>query len=246
MLDQVLNRLDAIVAHEQQRNSALGYFPALYRRMTQAVADGIVAGRFEDPVRMEQLDIRFAQRYFDAYDAFSQQKSPSAAWNAAFWASADDDLIVLQHLILGINAHINLDLSIAAAETAPGNAIWGLEKDFAEINRIIAELTDEVEAQLAQIWLPFGWLDVLLRTRDEGWINFSISTARKASWEAAKQIAVLDGQPKQLFINTLDAGVAFLAQRITAPGFWVKQGIRIVRRCEKGTVAEKIGVLRVV
>jgi hypothetical protein len=37
---------------------------------------------------------------------------------------------VVQHVLLGMNAHINLDLGVAAAEVAPGPAIAGLRGDF--------------------------------------------------------------------------------------------------------------------
>lgn len=244
MLEPVLQRLDAIVAFEQQRDSPMGFFPALYRRMTQAVADGIDSGQFEDPARMAALDIRFARRYFDAYDAIQRNVPPTQAWQAAFSASQNADLIVLQHLLLGINAHINLDLSIAAAETAPGNKIFALEHDFNQINVIIAQLTETVQAQLAEIWLPFGILDDILHTEDEGMANFSISVARRASWEAARRLAFMRGQPRRIFINTLDHTVAQLARRIAQPGLLLENGIRLIRQTESGTVAEKIEILK--
>ena len=43
---------------------------------------------------------------------------------------------MLQHLLIGMNAHISLDLGIAAARTAPGEALpvltQGIDQDFFE------------------------------------------------------------------------------------------------------------------
>ena len=46
--------------------------------------------------------------------------------------------VILQHLLLGINAHINLDLGIAAVETSPGNQLAPLKNDFDMINKLLA------------------------------------------------------------------------------------------------------------
>jgi hypothetical protein len=40
-MDQVVGRLDAILADASTKRSRLGYFPALYRKMTVRVAQGI-------------------------------------------------------------------------------------------------------------------------------------------------------------------------------------------------------------
>ena len=41
-------------------------------------------------------------------------------WQVAFERGRTGDHVILQHLLLGINAHVNLDLAVAAAEIAPG------------------------------------------------------------------------------------------------------------------------------
>jgi hypothetical protein len=86
---------------------------------------------------MEQLDIIFASRYFEAWDCYINHQNCSRAWQAVFKATEDSNLIVLQHLLLGINTHINLDLAIAAADCCPGDTIYDLQTDFIKINDII-------------------------------------------------------------------------------------------------------------
>jgi hypothetical protein len=241
---EVIARLEQIIAEARESQSPLGYFAAVYLKMTLAVRDGIAQGIFENGSRMEQLDVRFATRYFEALDAWRSGKPCSKAWQVAFEASNDPGKTAIQHILLGINAHINLDLGIAAAQTRSGDAIFGLRKDFDRINDIIAALTDRVQERLADIWLPFGWLDWLLRTDDEGWVNFSIGVSRGAAWKAATALAFArQSETEKALIRDLDTAVAFLGGRIAQPGFWIGTGLRLMRRSERGSASDKIETL---
>src|SRR5580693_372649 len=122
-IDQVLAMLAGIVADAAARNSPIGYFPALYRQVTLQVKQGIAQGFFDDGPRMQRLDTTFANRYLAAYEAFRAGGAATGCWQFAFTATQDDRLIILQDLLVGINAHVNFDLGIAAAETSPGDSI---------------------------------------------------------------------------------------------------------------------------
>ena len=79
---------------------------------------------------MEVLDVLFAKRFIDAYDLWKSGQKPTESWRLAFEVSKNPSHLVLQHLFLGINAHINLDLGIAASETMVGKDIHGIKGDF--------------------------------------------------------------------------------------------------------------------
>lgn len=241
---EVIARLEQITEQAKKDESPVGYFSALYYKMTIAIRDGIEQGVFENGSRMEQLDVRFAQRYLDALDAWQAGQPTSAAWQKAFEAISDDRYTVLQHILLGMNAHINLDLSIAAAQTRSGDAIFGLRADFDRVNDIIASLTNRVEERLAEIWLPLAFLDIVLRTEEEGWANFSVRVARAAAWKAATALAFTrQHETEQALIRDLDATVALLAGKLQRPGFWINLCLGWMRRTEEGTVSEKIETL---
>ncbi|MEZ0608863.1 DUF5995 family protein [Fibrella sp. WM1] len=242
-IDDVIDRLTAIVHTAEQQQSPMGYFAALYRCMTIAVRDGIRQGRFDDARRMEALDVCFAKRYIDAYNTYLAGRKPTQAWQQAFASTTNSQITVIQHLMLGINAHINLDLAIAAAETAPGAAIHGLQADFNRINAMIAELTEQVQDKLADIWLPFRLLDDALKTDDEGMINFSIRVARTFSWSAAVALAPMTDVQKRTKIGEMDRQVALLAERIIRPGWLLSSALRVIRLGESGSVTEKIRLL---
>ncbi len=240
----VIARLEQIIRWAKDNESPQGYFAALYYRMTLAVRDAVLRGEFENGSRMEQMDVVFARRYFDAFDTWQAGGTPTESWRIAFEATQEDRITVMQHLLLGMNAHINLDLCIAAASIRQRDAIFGLRKDFMHINQIIESLTDQTQSQLAKIWMPFAWLDRLFRTEDEGWIGFSVSAARGASWKATQVLAFAkDLSAEQLLIAELDRNVAFFGKKIQIPGAWLVFLLRFMRRWEEGSVREKIAVL---
>ena len=116
-IDDVIASLEKIIADNIAQQSRLGYFAALYKRVTEAVKKGIANGEFMDGPAMEKLDIVFATRYLDAYETYMAKGSPSVSWQVAFDAAQRRPPLVIQHLFVGMNAHISLDLGIAAYET---------------------------------------------------------------------------------------------------------------------------------
>src|SRR5580692_9962210 len=115
-INEVLARLDAIIEQSIAANDRRGFFAAVYKRVTLAVRAGIADGEFDDGPRMERLDVTFANRYLDAYDAYARGDKASMVWVKTFDAARSDDVLVLQHLLLGMNAHIALDLGIAVLD----------------------------------------------------------------------------------------------------------------------------------
>jgi len=242
---EVLKRLDQIVTAESERESPMGYFPALYHRMTESVRSGIKTSHFENGARMERLDVLFARRYVEAYEAWYAGKPCSRSWKIAFDATTDETISTLQHLMLGINAHINLDLSISAAETRPGEAVFGLRPDFERVNDIITALFGQARKRLTEAWLSYPWLENMVRTEDDGWVHFSIKTARGASWKAYTALALTtDKASEKAMIDILDQNVADLAQRIVKPGWVLQMGVNLITNSEKGNNTDKIALLR--
>ncbi len=190
-IEEVLLALDEIISISLDRSDPAGVFAALYRSVTANVRSGIVSGRFEEGARMERFDVVFALRYIDAWRAYRNNKSTTSAWKLAFDATQRADLFYLQHLLLGMNAHINLDLAIAAAATCPGDEIAALENDFMEINLLLAEMTDQVQERLARVSPLLGWIDRMALREDEKLAGFSLTLARDYAWGKANLLAPL-------------------------------------------------------
>ncbi|WP_108870120.1 DUF5995 family protein [Aquimarina aquimarini] len=242
-IDDVIDTLDHIITESKTTNNPLGYFAALYKKVTVEVKMGIENDFFDDGPRMEMLDVVFASRYLDAYDGYKNNKEITLSWKKAFDLSKEYWPIVLQHLLIGINAHISLDLGIAAAQVSKGDTIEELKGDFDKINEILSSLVTDVEDDLSRIWPTLKKILKFTRKVDDFLIDFSMELARDGAWRFAKEVASTSQDKIDILIENRDVKVAKNADIITNPGSIAKMILMIVRLGEKGTVADKINTL---
>jgi hypothetical protein len=243
-IDEVIQQLEEIIDRSYWQKSRLGYFAALYRKVTIEVKKGIKSGFFNDGERMEYFDVVFANRYFDALERYQSNVVPTKSWQLTFEASKHFWPIVLQHLLLGMNSHINLDLGIAAAITSPKDSIFDLKEDFNMINDILASLVDEMQQKLAHIWPILKLLDAIGGRTDEALINFSMERARDQAWKLARDLAPLEQTDKMSKIAALDKDIVMLAQKILNPGLIASATAMIIRLGERGSIPQIIDILR--
>lgn len=238
-IDGVIARLEAIIRDCTARGDRLGYFAALYNRVTQAVREGIARGEFQDGPRMERLDVTFAGRYLAAYDAYRAGEVPSRSWLRAFEAAADPRPIVLQHLLAGMNAHINLDLGVAAARTCPGAELAELRGDFDRINDVLASLTPVVEAEVDGLSPDVAALARLAPRLELRLVGFAMDDAREAAWKFAGELAPLALGDQVPLMARRDAEAALLADAVLHDGLV----IRAIRARESSDVARNVEAL---
>lgn len=243
-IDDVIQLLGRQIAQHRDAGSRLGYFPALYRRVTIAVKEGIQQGRFDDGARMERLDVVFANFYFRAVDTWQRGEQPSNAWNIPFRASTHWPPVVLQHLLLGINAHINLDLGVATAHVARTGSLPALRADFDRINAILAAATEETKDRLTTIWPLLRVFDTFTGTLEDGFIHFSLTRAREHAWQVAQQVTQVDESRRPDLIAKVDQRTARLGHVIWKPPLRTRLLLLGVRLSERGTVQTNIDRLR--
>lgn len=239
-IDEVILALNKIIAESEQNNDPAGYFAALYRKVTVRVKDEIASGFFDDGARMEQLDVVFANRYLDALSAFRNNLPVTLSWQKAFDLYARKRPIVLQHLLMGMNAHINLDLGIAAAEVSKDTDINALHDDFNRINEILSLLVHEVEDDLSAVWPALKFILKHTGKVDDYLVDFSMKLARDGAWKFANQLAAVPDSDKDLAIALRDQKVATKTNLILKPGLIAKLVLGLIRITERGTIAEKI------
>lgn len=190
-IDEVLVRLNGILDDALRQGARIGYFAALYERVTTNIRRALVAGNvFQDNARMERLDVVFANRFLDAWDAHTSGGTPSRSWQAAFALLDDPGPLVVQHLLVGMNAHINLDLGIAAATVAPTpaelDALW---PDFETINVVLARLVKVVEDELGQVSPRLERIEDIAPALEDRLFDFCIDAGRDVAWALAKELA---------------------------------------------------------
>lgn len=242
-IDEVLAQLDVLIEQAKSAHSPLGYFPALYRKVTAGVKQGIERGEFDDGPRMERLDVIFANRYLAACEALERGEAPTRCWAVAFDAAGHWRPIVLQHLLLGMNAHINLDLGIAAAQAAPGSALAALEPDFNRINVVLASLVGGVRQDMEAIWPLLGVLDRAVGGAEDRIANFSMEKARNAAWTFANTLATADAAAHAGLIDGRDAEIALLGRFLWRPGILARLAGLAIRLTERGTIGHKIALV---
>lgn len=216
-IEEVIEIMDDIVDDTIIHPNRLGYFAALYRAVTVVVKERCeAADLFDDNDRMRRLDVVFANRYFDAYFAQREERACSESWKASFDNSILPHLLILQHLLLGMNAHIALDLGIAAAQTAKefDGLTKSLEDDFMRLNNLLSGMIDTVQVEVGKLSPLLKYADFLAWRLDETFVAFSINIARDKAWEFAQTLYNLPEEEWDKAIKARDAKVGNFGRRI--------------------------------
>lgn len=243
-VDEVIIQLEKIITYCEINNNRAGYFAVLYHKVTCKVKDCIANKDFEDGIRMERLDVTFANRYLYAFYSWIAGKPTTNSWKIAFDAVAQDKPLVLQHLLLGMNAHINLDLGIATALVMDGFSLDDIHNDFNTINSILASMVDNIEACLTKINPLMRLLNLNIYKYDEMLVRFSISTARDGAWMFAKELSLKKGSDFENCISTRDESIQQLGNSIANPhGLLLKFIVKFIRLFEKKNIAAVIKLL---
>ena len=242
-IDEVISILDEIITVETNANSNLAYFPVLYKQVTQRIKVGIENNDFENNQRMEVLDVNFANRYIKAYYQLKNGQTPSQSWTNAFAEKSNNNLLIMQHLLLGINAHINLDLGVAVSETVGEDGdIANFENDFNKINEILASLVDGVQERIGKVSPLFYLLEKFGKGREDKLVSFSIHIARDGAWLFANQYHFSKSKASEL--NARDGVIALLAIKLTTTkSRWLRWVIKSIRWLENKDVPAVVLVL---
>jgi len=242
-IEEVLKKLDEIIIWCKEKKSPAGYFACTYRIMTAQVLRGIQQKKFEDNPRMTLLDIAFAQRYLQAWESYSKGERCSNSWYTAFEAAKNKNLLILQHIFLGMNAHINLDLGISAASIMPYRKINSLKKDFENINNVIASINQNVQDSLNKICYPVDLIDKLSNGKDNAVLDFAISKARDTSWATAVIASNTPNLLRESVIGIVDYAAAKVATQILNPKILTPALLKELKNCESSDVVKNIEIL---
>jgi len=244
-IQEVLDALDRIIDDTIKENSFLGIFAFVYRRVTAQIQREIELQHFDDNERMEAFDVAFANRYISAVRGYKNNQPVSQSWKIAFDCQ-QDNLTIIQHLMMSMNAHINLDLSMAASTAMKGKPILDLKNDFEKINEILSGLTNEVQRKLGNVSKLMFILDWIGKNKDEKILDFSMKKARAFAWKNAVQLSALTDEEKQSRIGHIDNIVLELSKCIKTPRSRILQFLlSIIQYFEESEVAKVMEGLQV-
>lgn len=197
----VLARMDDRLAELHAAGDARRVFLAVYRTMSGSMGEAIADGRFVDPVWTERLTVAFAGLYFEADEAWCDDRSCASPWAAAFVAAERPRVTTVEHALLGINAHIVYDLPRAVATTmvASGDVDDGQVTeatvarrrfDYEVVNQVLAETVDRAQDVLAAYVPRLRVVDALASRLDEYAAEALLRASRTQGWHAAMALAV--------------------------------------------------------
>jgi hypothetical protein len=193
---------------------------------------------------MELMDVTFANMYLTAYQGYAVNQGCSASWETAFKAK-NEKITIMQHLLLGMNAHINMDLGVAAATFAPVANLPALKNDFMKVNQILNNLTNEMQERISRVSRLMFILDWIGKNTDERIANFSMIKAREQAWNLASQLAECNEDKRKAVIDITDHAIATLGGLfISPPGKLLKMALKLIAFFEEKDVKTIINKLK--
>jgi Family of unknown function (DUF5995) len=222
----LLLRMERQLAELEQSDDPARFFLGTYLRTTRAIADALDDGTFEDPAWVAELDVAFAQLYLDALAAHRRDPvSPPATWRRAF--AADPSLPPEAHVLLGVHAHINVDLPQALVATMPpedfaDSALCAQRRrDHGRIDRVLASRVAAEDVELERSGGRRGPLDRLIGPLNRTAVRRFLREARRTVWANTSVLhrARDDGQAcLERRVAELDAAGAARVQELLRPG----------------------------
>ena len=184
----MIAQMEADLAELEAVKDARRFFHATYLRTTRAVADEIARGGFADPDWVDAWDVAFAGLYLDALGADRRGEPVSGPWRVAFdTAFARTDLRPLNHVLYGLNAHINFDLPQALLAVIPPEdfddpvVLARREADHTHVDRVLQARVGAEDDELTAV-SRVSLLDRLLRPANRAASRRFLAEARAKVW----------------------------------------------------------------
>ncbi|WP_275695745.1 DUF5995 family protein [Streptomyces noursei] len=213
---QVLERMRAL-DRALPTDDGVAVFNRVYLAVTEAVAERVGDGAFEDPRAAGELDVRFARRYFTAVDADATGLRPPACWRPLFQLRRHPRIRPLQFALAGINAHIGHDLALAVVDACRALECEppALEGDFDRIGTLLTGLEEGIRETLMPGPDLLDIADPL--THLVG--SWSLEMARDGAWAAARMLWGARRLPDvaEEFADRLDASVGLIGRCLLTP-----------------------------
>src|SRR4051812_34708629 len=221
-VDDVLTGLTAVAEQFLAAGDRRSIFVEAYILITQELRKRILAGgAFENGDWVASYLIRFGELYrvaLVAYETKDEANLPRA-WKIAFDTAAKGDAVMLQHLLLGINAHINHDLPNALSTVGIDPDRARAKRDHDAVNAALRTATDPVKEKMFTLYAPaLGLLDRLVGPFDDEVTNWSFHKAREAAWDAG--VSLVNARDPGEHVRTeehIDNGAAVLARLLLGP-----------------------------
>jgi hypothetical protein len=199
-------------------------FNELYLKITRRV-DSALAGGVNQPEFLELLDVEFAKRYFNALLLWNQDDEDTPdVWEVLFKRSGDLRMSRLAAAMLGVNAHINHDLSLALIATwnevgAPADDL--IHPDYLLVNEIFYQEIPPLRRGFSTRWQRE--IDEFVGPLDDWSQRMLVTVTRARAWDQGRRLWLLREDPDDFeqARRTMDRAASLLAE-------WAVVGDRFV------------------
>ena len=213
---RVLRSIDAVCADAD----GLKWFNWLYLKVTEAVDARVADGGFSNLPWLADLDVRFAQLYFDALQSALAGGRCPGCWNVMFGARGNLRVARLQFALAGMNAHINRDLPDAivatckAMHTVPAHGTPQYA-DYTAVNSTLESLIEMARTTL-QVRLPGDPLPAVSQL-EEIVAAWKVSAAREAAWNNAEALWNLPAPLTDNLKRSIDGFTTVVGKTLLVP-----------------------------
>jgi Family of unknown function (DUF5995) len=245
-IQEVVDALDTVIDWSIKASSRMGYFAAMYKRVTIAVGIAVDEGKFEDGPRLARLDAAFATRYFQALNGHfhpDRFPRPTHSWQVTFDAATRPEPILAQHMLAGVNAHIGLDLGIASEALCPGPKLFDLQEDFNRINAVLASQVTGIVDDINELSPVLADLYAVLKNEQVFLINEAVQGYRDSAWRFALVLAATPGFADPAAIVLRDLQIAQQAALIYKPPPPMSSFVNAIAAQESRDVTRNLQVL---
>lgn len=210
-LDDVHRLMTRCTETAREENSADGYFTLIYTWETADLVRAADAGVFQAPDVVREMIVNFANRYFTARASFRAGEPTTQAWTVAFRASRTSSALVVQHILLAMNAHINLDL---APITADSGLPWA---DFAKIGMVLSQGVSRIQGCLNRTTPVLRALDRVGGGFDEMFTIYSLKEARRYAFDMAQRMRNAPEERRPALLAEADGNAAWFGKLLLSP-----------------------------
>jgi hypothetical protein len=237
-LDDVVLRFAELEARYRQVNDRRAIFLTLYGVVSAEMRARVAQRAFADTDWVHRYAVRFANLYREAlaaYDAGDLARVPKA-WRLAFDAARAGTGLVLQDMLLGVNAHVNNDLPLALRDVSIDPDRAARYADHAAVNAVLAAVTERATVRITEAYAPgLRDMDDCAGALDELLSAFSLEVARESAWEGAVSLSnARDGFERGLVGRLISTRAAALARLLLSPSRSAAF-TAACRRAEQGT-----------
>ena len=217
-IETALNEIDAIWQELDGRCSHNTVFAYTYLQMTRSGLHVLNEGQLPNPGLLTDLLVTFAARYIDVYESRRAGSDIPEVWRVAFEAGEERTVRGIGDVLLGMNAHIGHDLSLALLDAWPELLDGPPPPEYTLVDEMLDELMGPLIEDLAARYDPtIGVVDLPLGDIDSFGTGQALRAWRSEAWDNAAAIAAApEGAARDRLIAELDQDATDRAVLISA------------------------------